>query len=272
MKVDAEAPPISTTEPEDSSSYPYNQLLQQLESKAYQALSQPPQQAFTNEPTAEGASPESTPWDLSHDALLATLLHEFSNHIVQRTREVSLEIRKLQSSVNKVGVDVAFVQNEWMKSSRGIFMEHVVSDDDGNEKIKTDSRGGMRNEKDQKETDLGSDHDDDSAAEIARLEAEEQAAIRDGMKALSLFFDPKQSRKTSENAMDDELGFDGDDADAYYGDNDIIGDDCYYYPSAKDDAFNQRPLPFIVGSREFMESSCAGLGGEAGESTDVVNG
>lgn len=42
--------------------------------------------------------------------------------------------------------------------------------------------------------------------------------------------------------------------------DDVIGENCYYYPSAEADGFNQRPLPFIVGSREFMESSHAGLG------------
>jgi len=36
----------------------------------------------------------------------------------------------------------------------------------------------------------------------------------------------------------------------------MIGDNCYFYPAADSDVFNQRPLPFIVGSREFMESCC----------------
>eukprot|EP00804_Cyclotella_cryptica_P022606 CCRYP_009477-RA/>CCRYP_009477-RA protein AED:0.45 eAED:0.45 QI:0/-1/0/1/-1/1/1/0/131 len=126
-----------------------------------------------------------------------------------------------------------------------------------------------RSFKEEQETkkNLGPD-DDDSAAEIARLEAEEQAAIRDGMKELSLLFDPKQSTKISEN-----FGFDDDDdLHAYNGDDDVIGDSCYYYPSAKDDAFNQRPLPFIVGSQEFMESSSDGLGALGDENAEVVHG
>ena len=44
----------------------------------------------------------------------------------------------------------------------------------------------------------------------------------------------------------------------------MIGDNCYYYPAAEADGFNQRPLPFIIGSREFMESCsfpCCSVGG-----------
>ena len=65
------------------------------------------------------------------------------------------------------------------------------------------------------------------------------------MKALSLFY---------------EIGFDNDDyTHSFDEDDDAIGENSYYYPSAEGDVFNQRPLPFIVGSREFMESSSAGL-------------
>jgi hypothetical protein len=43
-------------------------------------------------------------------------------------------------------------------------------------------------------------------------------------------------------------------------DDDDVGDDyCYYYPCAMGDVFNQRPLPFVIGSVEFMASGCAGL-------------
>ena len=44
------------------------------------------------------------------------------------------------------------------------------------------------------------------------------------------------------------------------GEENFIGENCYFYPAADADVFNSRPLPFIVGSREFMESSCGGDG------------
>ena len=254
-------PPDDSSPPdgqEDSQKYPYKSLLEQLESKAYEALSR----------RAEAKDTESTPWNLSHDALLATLLHEFTNHIVQRTHEVSTEVRKLQSSVNNVGIDVASVQNEWMKCSRTVAMEQVVKEDDGGSSSNSDSAENTDESNTQTgEKDKGpGEDDDDSAAEIARLEEEEKSAIQDGMKALSLFYDSRKARQLSD-ATDDELGFDED--GFFDGDEDIIGDNCYYYPSAEGDVFNQRPLPFIVGSAEFLGSSCAGLD-ETEETGDEV--
>ena len=134
------------------------------------------------------------------------------------------------------------------------------------------------------------DDDDDSSASIARLETEERSAISDGMKALRLFYDPNG------RTIADAGGNGGDDHDAGEGgggvgggrvvgdatvsttienDDDIgrevdardgnegtgyVDDWYYYYPCADDDTFNQRPLPFIIGSGEFMDSDCAGLG------------
>lgn len=236
--------------PDSTPKYPYNALLDQLESKAYQSLSR------TADPNTKDST-ESSPWDLSHDALLATLLHEFTNHIVQRTHAVSTEVQKLQSSVNKVGVDVATVQNEWMKCSRTIVMEQVVTEDESSESDSSDDKNNEEQTEQAEGKEIGSD--DDSAAEIARLEEEEKSAIQDGMKALSLFYDAKQAMRASDGTGD-EIGLDNDEyLNSFDAEDDVMGDNCYYYPSADGDVFNQRPLPFIVGSREFMESSSAGL-------------
>ena len=242
------SPPTKNTvadKQENPQNYPYASLLDQLESKAYQDLSRPADDEATDN--------QSTRWNLSHDALLATLLHEFTNHVVQRTHEVSVEVQKLQSSVNNVGVDVTCVQNEWMKCSRTVAMEHVVKEEEVGSSNSSESTENSEESNKKKEGD-----DDDSAAEIARLEEEEKSAIQDGMKALSLFYDRRKARQSSADITEDGLGFDED--ELFDGDEDIIGDNCYYYPSAEGDVFNQRPLPFIIGSPEFMESSSAGLG------------
>lgn len=210
------------------------------------------------------------PWDLSTDALLATLLHEFSSHVASRTHHLMSEIRTTQNSVNRVGVDVAICQTEFMKQSADIFMEQVVGDDESeSDTEEEEAKSGGDNEDAEKSSDLNEQQsdeaDDDSTAEIARLEAEEQSAITDGMKALALFYDPKRPKEKCSNEGGEENG-EGEvmlkmcdsmtDAE-----EDIIGESCYYYPSAEEDVFNQRPLPFIVGSREFMESSyTCGLG------------
>jgi len=84
---------------------------------------------------------------------------------------------------------------------------------------------------------------------IARLELEEQAAINDGMRALNLFFDAKRPQQGS----DSESGGNNNQI-VESTEDDMVGDDCYYYAAAEGDMFNQRPLPFIIGSREFVES------------------
>eukprot|EP00579_Thalassiosira_antarctica_P001542 CAMPEP_0201870544 /NCGR_PEP_ID=MMETSP0902-20130614/3621_1 /ASSEMBLY_ACC=CAM_ASM_000551 /TAXON_ID=420261 /ORGANISM="Thalassiosira antarctica, Strain CCMP982" /LENGTH=285 /DNA_ID=CAMNT_0048396193 /DNA_START=73 /DNA_END=930 /DNA_ORIENTATION=- len=262
---DASVSGVSTTP-----NYPYLQILQQLQSKAIQA--QDPAAAAVVEANEEKL--ESDPinnnnqqsWDLSTDALLATLLHEFSSHVASRTHHVASEIRNLQNSVNEAGVDVAICQTEFMKRSADIFMEQVVGDDESESDSDEDEDDGddektdkSSEPKEEQNNDQDDDDSDSSSAEIARLEAEEKSAIADGMKALSLFFDPKRPNKSSSGSSSVE----GDTMIDV--EEDIIGENCYYYPSAEEDGFNQRPLPFIVGSREFMESSCAGLGGVGGE-------
>jgi len=100
--------------------------------------------------------------------------------------------------------------------------------------------------------------DEDSAASIARLEDEEKSAILNGMVGLSLFYDPQ--RRPSQRAKG------GIAADhTVSGEEDIIGDHGYYYHCAEGDGFNERALPFIVGSREFMESCGGDCSGGQGE-------
>jgi len=211
-------------------------------------------------------------WNLSTDALLATILHELSTHIQSRTHHVSSEIRTLQKSVNQVGVEVGLVQQQWMKKSHDICMEQVVGEDDeSDDDSESGEEGGddvVRNkisaQQQQQQEDDDDDDDDDSSADIARLEAEEKAAIQNGMKALSLFFDPKRKSKKKSNDDDDDISDESDHHDNMVistEEDNMIGDNCYFYPAADADVFNQRPLPLIVGSREFMESCCGVEGG-----------
>jgi len=253
--------------------YPYLPLLQTLQKGvSLQDSAETTTDANEGRKESHNINNYQQPWDLSADALLATLLHVFSSHVASRTYHLASGIRKVQKSVNCAGVDVAICQSELMKQSADIFMEQVVGDDESEsdteeEEAKIAGDNGKADELSElNEQRSSSDQvDDDSTAEIARLEAEEQSAITDGMKALVLFYDPKRPKKSKEEEEEEEgegevtvkLGDTMIDA----ADEDIIGENCYYYPSAEEDGFNQRPLPFIVGSREFMESNCScGLG------------
>ena len=258
--------------------YPYQKLLHRLQSTVVSSQqSQVDTTAIDEEQSTEQSAPPTTStnnnWDLSNDAQLATLLHEFTSHMIARTHHVACDIRNLQNEVNNVGVNVAMTQTQLMKRSDTIFMEQVVGDDDDAEEEESDSEevdkteGGDNNAQKSKIAPENDDNDDvdDSSADIACLELEEQSAIADGMKALNLFFDPKRkvppitagsigSESKSGGGNNNNMIIDAEE--------DIIGDNCYYYPSAEEDGFNQRPLPFIIGSREFMESSCTSGGGD----------
>ena len=73
------------------------------------------------------------------------------------------------------------------------------------------------------------------------------------MKALNLFFDAKRPQQGS----DSESGVNNNQI-VESTEDDMVGDNCYYYAAAEEDMFNQRPLPFVIGSREFVESLASG--------------
>ena len=120
---------------------------------------------------------------------------------------------------------------------------------------------------------------DDSSADIARLEEEERSALAEGMRALHLFYDPRRppksnggAGKANDTGSGNEDGRNGSSAGSNRqltdAEEDVIGEHCYHYPAADADGFNQRPLPFYIGSREFVEL----LGGEDTEEDGAGNG
>ena len=232
-----------------TNNFAYKKLLQSLQS--IPISSQEPADdttADTEEKTESIAQSTNNTWDLSTDAQLATLLNEITNHITARTQHVSRDIRQLQQEVNNVGVNVALVRTQFMKRSNEIFMEQVVGDDE-EESISLDEKDQNTDESTMQKNDTNIEQDDDDAI-IKRLELEEQAAINDGMEVLKLFFDAK---RRPQQGSDSESGGNNNQI-VESAEDDMVGDDCYYYAAAEGDMINQRPLPFIIGSREFVES------------------
>ena len=279
--------------------YPYQRMLHRLQVKAlnnsrqHQPSSCRPSSSSSSSSSSSANS--SSAWDLSDDATLATILRELSIHIITRARRAAFEIRDLHQKVNAAGANASLVRTEFMKCTNTIFVEQIVTDDYDDDKIidNGESKLGNNNNNNNNNRDIlahgeaarrlnqnddvgllsddDDDDDDDSSADIARLEEEEKMAISDGMKALTLFFDPKRP-------INDNIGDNCGNNNDGNGNNtkrvspmimnnaseeeEEEDNNCYYYPSAEEDMFNQRPLPFIIGSREFMESSCVGLGDE----------
>ena len=100
------------------------------------------------------------------------------------------------------------------------------------------------------------------------MQKEENDAIQDGIKALSIFHDPSTG---ANNTIPIDPITAGADVGIGIGNNDYFGieeeeeddeDSFYYYESSPGDVFNQRPLPFIIGSVEFLDSVDGGIGGD----------
>lgn len=229
------------------------QILDELELKARRCCSG---SAAGSDVPAEGSAGDAaeTQWTLADDAKLATYVQEFSAHIQRRAEEVATAVVDLEAKSAKAAVQVELAKSAFLRLPDVRFVEQVVVDGDGRQD--QDDGGAIVNgHRPQSDTAPGNDEEEGDTNQLEAQQRQQQEleeqAIKDGMKALSLFYDPAAVGET----------------DHYFG-LDPVDDSACYYESAPADTFNQRPLPFIVGSKEFMESTDAGLGDDYIEDDD----
>mmetsp|Transcript_25331 Transcript_25331/g.54831 ORF Transcript_25331/g.54831 Transcript_25331/m.54831 type:complete len:314 (+) Transcript_25331:59-1000(+) len=246
----------SSTAEKPPSRHRHMQVLDELELKARRCCSV---SAAGSGAPAEGSAGDAaeTQWTLADDAKLATYVQEFSEHIQRRAEEVATAVVELEAKSAKAAVQVELAKSAFLRLPDVRFVEQVVVDSDGRQDHDDDEGAIVNGHGPQSDTAPENDEEEDDANQLEaqqrhQQELEEQA-IKDGMKALSLFYDPAAGGET----------------DHYFG-LDPVDDSACYYESAPADTFNQRPLPFIVGSKEFMESTDAGLGDDYLEDDDKV--
>lgn len=245
----------SATPDETPSSLPRSrhlEILDELESTARQwaAASSPQSSSSPHHPVGAPVDEDGSSWSLAQDADLAVFLQEFSLHVQRRAAEVARSAEALGGKVRRTSAEVRTARLEFTLLTNEKFVEQVVEEDD---------KDGVRELEDAKEDRDGNERRDDDA----RTEGEEDAAIADGLEALSVFFDP-----ATMSSNDGGGGAAVADSDHYFG---LDGDDsCHFYESHPGDVYNQRPLPFVAGSREFMESADAGLGEEEDGSGEAL--
>jgi len=137
---------------------------------------------------------------------------------------------------------------------------------------KQESDGNTNGESDQGQKEVAADSSCASMSGLDKMHREEEEAVRDGIKALSIFHDHSNSHSASTGSADQNehprtppdhhyFGSIGED-EADDGENDDDDDSFYCYESSPGDMFNQRPLPFVIGSTEFLESVDGGIGGD----------
>jgi WASH complex subunit FAM21 len=192
-------------------------------------------------------------WTVADDARLATFVQEFTAHIQRRAESIADSVVALENKKDKAATKVELAKSAFLRLSDQRYVEQVVVDGTGDGVSSGAAEPSRQDDGDKDEHDTADISGQDA---INQQQTVENQAIRDGMKALELFYDPAHATGSE---------------DHYFG-LDQGDDSAWYYESAPADTFNQRPLPYVVGSREFMESTDAGLGEECGAEEDEDGG
>ena len=224
------------------------QILDELEDKARRCCSG----ALSDTPTGH-KNPNNEEWTLAGDARLATFVQEFTAHIQRRAESIADSVVALENKKDKAATKVELAKSAFLRLPDQRYVEQVVVDGTGDGVSFDAAEPSQQGDGDKDEHDTADISGQDA---INRQQTVENQAIRDGMKALELFYDPAHATGSE---------------DHYFG-LDQGDDSAWYYESAPADTFNQRPLPYVVGSREFMESTDAGLGEEYGAEEDEDDG
>ena len=184
-------------------------------------------------------------WTLADDARLASFVQEFTSHIQRRAESIAAAVVALENKKDRAAVKIELAKSAFLALPDQRLVQQVVVDGTGtgDDTEELPQQGNKGDEHENQTTTTDEEQDP-----IQKQQHLEDQAIKNGMKGLKLFYDPAQATGTE---------------DHYFG-LDQGDDSACYYESAPADTFNQRPLPFVVGSREFMESRDAGLGEEYG--------
>lgn len=180
--------------------------------------------------------------NLRQDAELCTLLEDISGHIQQKSYFLSQKLTDLNRKINTVENIASGAVLEFMDRKDNQPTHYAIFDTEC-------GLAGISTDKDMNHVII---NDEDVIRE------EENYAILDGIAALKYFHDHSMSVHGRSFLDDHYFHLEGNVTespdDEYDGDD---TDDC-----AKADIFNQRPLPYIIGSKAFMESNDAGLGND----------
>ena len=184
---------------------------------------------------------EETPdGSLYQDAQIVSFIHHFTQHIQRRSTEVSDRILHLSNTTHDLEYEISKKKLEFYLCSNRKYVENTIIAVPNSPSQHLPPPPSFNNNNNK------NNHNNDGNADIKildNMEHLEDLAISDGMKALSIFHDPEEEIDDQYFQMEEE-------------------DSCYYYESSVNDQFNQRPLPYIIGTPEFFESDDVGLGPE----------
>lgn len=170
---------------------------------------------------------------LVNDANQSSILQHFSIHIHERGENLVRAIHDLEERIETVDLEVDKIRLESMQFS-------------DNRQERSSIKPGLQSSDEL--SPMGNKENVDQAI----MEKEEETSILDGIAALNLYHDTGRIH----HDYDSEEFF-GEEGEPEFG-----GSTSNHYNCATADSFNQRPLPFIVGSKAFMKSRDGGIGSD----------
>jgi hypothetical protein len=177
---------------------------------------------------------------LERDVDLITQLQDASASIQSKTLSLSEKLEIMDTKLRRVQTGAVGAELEFIRRKNRNPSRFEISDDDLN-------RGNGILSQDRYSSNISAECDETQA-----IRDQEIRAIRDGLEGLRFFHDYS-------NIQDNDHWL----ADHYF--SEVI-ESASDYESTTSDVFNQRPLPFVIGTKLFMESSDGGLESEDGDS------
>ncbi|OXB71743.1 UNVERIFIED_CONTAM: hypothetical protein H355_015185 [Colinus virginianus] len=178
-------------------------------------------------------------WSLASDAGLLRFLQEFSQQTISRTHEIKKQLDGLISETKAADCRLHNVFNDFLMLSNTQFIENRVYDEEVEEPIpKTDVGDKAEQEKtrEQKEADL-----------IPKI----QEAVNYGLQVLDSAFEQLDIKAGNSDSEEEES-------------NERV--ELILEPK---DLYIDRPLPYLIGSQQFMEQDDVGLGDLTSEEGSV---
>ncbi|XP_057257055.1 WASH complex subunit 2A-like isoform X2 [Pezoporus wallicus] len=178
-------------------------------------------------------------WSLASDAGLLHFLQEFSQQTISRTHEIKKQVDGLISETKATDCRLHNVFNDFLMLSNTQFIENRVYDEEVEEPIpKADAGDKTEQEKtrEQKEADL-----------IPKI----QEAVNYGLQVLDSAFEQLDIKAGNSDSEEEE-------------NNERV--ELILEPK---DLYIDRPLPYLIGSQQFMEQDDVGLGDLSSEEGSV---
>ncbi|XP_071604912.1 WASH complex subunit 2A-like isoform X1 [Heliangelus exortis] len=178
-------------------------------------------------------------WSLASDAGLLHFLQEFSQHTISRTHEITKQVDGLINETKATDCRLHNVFNDFLMLSNTQFIENRVYDEEVEEPIlKADAGDKTEQEKtrEQKEADL-----------IPKI----QEAVNYGLQVLDSAFEQLDIKAGNSDSEEEEI-------------NERM--ELILEPK---DLYIDRPLPYLIGSQQFMERDDVGLGDLSSEEGSV---